>query len=797
MSMTFAAAKKYIAGIIGGQNNPQIIDAAEEALYRTYEDWEVIRNWSFLLKDTSLGFTVDNCTNATGTTLTPPTVGAFDAVNPTIVVTGTGVSEGTTISSVVRNANTGHITSIVTSGSVSEALTGRTLTFSADIPLITTTPQVNYSAPTDFRTADHARLLTTKTVVDYIEDRLWNKLHPDTLAATGVTQYTVNYHSKVLRVFGIPKTTELLRLQYYRCFNKTADPIDIPDTHLYRFLDYAQWRLLEKKNAHDDRLPQIATMAEKTLTQCVLEDTEQPQGNSLPRGPLSVALAKVYIASILQGQTDPLTLAAAEEALLRAYEDWEGMANWSFLLTDTTNGFSIPLCVTTTNSTTILPPFANSFDGINIGVTVSGTGNVVTPTVATVVRTGGGHVTSITLSAVVTTGVPAGVTLTFGGNIPLAHERTAYSVPYNFRRAHTAKIVSTAAPLDYTEYRLWGTLHPTIPADAVPTQYTVVLATKELLLSPPVNTALTLYLQYYRSFDRTSLTVDIPESHLYRFLDYAQWKFLEKNGREDPRLPQIAATMSEICLRAIQENIESSQGNSYPQLPLTRSLAKKYVASILSNPDNPQILLAAEEAILRAYEDWQRAALWSFLLKDTAAEDDIEIVVGTDLYDAPTDFYSPYHAQLIEENRPLDFIEYRLWHKMTVGGTTTGPVIAYTTYNPDGPLAVGTGAGESTTQIKLFPIPSTTGTIRLQYYRNFDRTGTVIDIPAELLYNFLDYAQWLLLLKKSTDDARLSQIGRIAQISLATAVADNAEPTQEQEPYLVSQIEQFGFSEEW
>jgi hypothetical protein len=66
-------------------------------------------------------------------------------------------------------------------------------------------------------------------------------------------------------------------MQYYRAFDKLADPLDIPETIMYKFLDYAQWRLLEKKTAHDDRLPQIEKMAIGSLAQAMADDEEESE----------------------------------------------------------------------------------------------------------------------------------------------------------------------------------------------------------------------------------------------------------------------------------------------------------------------------------------------------------------------------------------------------------------------------------------------------------------------------------------------------------------------------------------
>ena len=280
MSITRANAKIYVAGILGGARSPQLTAAAEEAILRSFEDWQAAKFWRFLLKDTARGFTVSGVTlSGVSTTVAAPTTGAFDAVNVGVTVSGTGVQANTTVSSFTRNTD-GTVASIVLSLQPT-AQAGIVLTFGGNIPLIIGIQE--YNAPPDFSSVYHARTMTNKRPLEFIEYREWNlKIVDHTVQGLveAITVYnpdselTQNYGTKRLRTFRITSVSDSLFLQYYRAFDSLADPLDIPEDYKYKFLDYARWRLLESKTAHDDRLPSIEKMALGSLAQATADDEE-------------------------------------------------------------------------------------------------------------------------------------------------------------------------------------------------------------------------------------------------------------------------------------------------------------------------------------------------------------------------------------------------------------------------------------------------------------------------------------------------------------------------------------------
>jgi hypothetical protein len=283
MSISRTNAKKYIAGIIGGARSPEVILAAEEALLRAFEDWQAAKFWRFLVKDTARGFRVTSCATTDMIADVPsPTTGAFDGVNIGVTVTGTGIPASTTVESYTRNDD-GTVATITLSNAATASGTV-TLTFSGNIPIIAGVQE--YNAPPDFNSWYHGRMIVNKWPLSYIEYREWNRAvvdHTVQGVVEAVTVYnpdselTQNYGTKRLRTFRISSQADIMFVQYYREFNKLADPIDMVDDNMYKFLDYAQWRLLEKKSAHDDRLPGLERMALGSLAQAMANDEEETE----------------------------------------------------------------------------------------------------------------------------------------------------------------------------------------------------------------------------------------------------------------------------------------------------------------------------------------------------------------------------------------------------------------------------------------------------------------------------------------------------------------------------------------
>jgi hypothetical protein len=289
MSITRTNAKKYLAKGIGAAINSEVLQMAEEALQRGFSDWQSAKNWYFMLKDTAAGFTIAGVTLTNGSaTVNSPSTGAFDALNRGVALTDSGskLAANTTVLSLTRGSD-GTVTAITLSAVVAGTSGSVTLTVAGDIPLQVGIQE--YNMPTDFYEPYHMRMIGKRLPLDYIQYRYWNmKIIDHTIQGLPVA-FTIynpvsaesqNYGTYRFRVFRIPQGNNVgdaydtVTFQYYRKFNFDADPLDIPDRYLYKFLDYCQWLLLMKKNAVDERLPAIQALASAALQSAMTDDEE-------------------------------------------------------------------------------------------------------------------------------------------------------------------------------------------------------------------------------------------------------------------------------------------------------------------------------------------------------------------------------------------------------------------------------------------------------------------------------------------------------------------------------------------
>lgn len=285
MAMTLTAAKSYVAKIIAGQNDANLLAAAGDAINATYAKWEGIKDWTFLLKDTSETTSVASCVVAVdGLTVTNATVGALNAVNKGQTVTGYAGGSGTITIASITEGSTG-----VTAFTLSSAVTPGTytLTFSADI--VVTANQQRYNLPLDFSKPYLAYLSVLKVTLEYIKKReLYRKVTDPALAGYTSFYTTFRPHSfnsssqhTHMDLFRVPSAADLLRLLYYRGFNTTDTNIDIPDTYLYVFLDDARVHLVKQKADNDPRLPVLIADVETGIARCIADDEVETEDEDL------------------------------------------------------------------------------------------------------------------------------------------------------------------------------------------------------------------------------------------------------------------------------------------------------------------------------------------------------------------------------------------------------------------------------------------------------------------------------------------------------------------------------------
>lgn len=281
MAMTLEAAKTYVSRIIAGQDDANILLAAEDSIKATIAKWNALRDWTFLLQDNSETTAVASCVIAgNGVTVTNATAGALFGINVGQAVTGSGVPASTTVSAVTETAGAG-----VTAITLSQASTPATvtLTFGAYIPVLAGVQQ--YNLPSNFNKPYTARLLTNTQTLEYVKLREIDRKVPNQTGQGVPLHYTIyNVHTflataqhRHLRLFGIPGSTDSLLLKYYRSMDPSATTIDIQDEFLYVFLDDARVHLLKAKAEDDPRLPILAQEVSVGIARCVAADEDESE----------------------------------------------------------------------------------------------------------------------------------------------------------------------------------------------------------------------------------------------------------------------------------------------------------------------------------------------------------------------------------------------------------------------------------------------------------------------------------------------------------------------------------------
>lgn len=267
---------------------------------------------------------------------------------------------------------------------------------------------------------------------------------------------------------------------------------------------------------------------------------------------MTLANADSYIVSIAGGRSDTTMKARAREALGAAMENLSLRNDWSFLLVDTAQAFSVASCTIAGDGVSVTAS-SNALKNVLKGMTVTGTGVAASTTVSAVTNAG-----AITLSAAAT---PGTVTLTFGGTIPIYAGVDQYTLPSTFWKPYDCRLVSNQKwPLEYISHREYDlitydqaqrgtvggyTIYNGATFDASGTQQTKI---KFFRLPQTNDTAL---LKYYRPFSIAADPVDIPDTFLYTLLNLARVEFLYLHNATDERIPRFESRAERQVLWAI------------------------------------------------------------------------------------------------------------------------------------------------------------------------------------------------------------------------------------------------------
>ena len=275
MSLSLALADARISRIIGGSSDANITARCREALADAMEELQLRNDWSFLLTDTGETFTATNTTVGASTTITAASNGLKDVLVG-MTVTGTNIAANTTVTAVAS-------TTSITISPTSTGTAGPTVTFGGTIPLIAGTQ--SYTLPQRFWKPFDCRLTSsTKRPLRYMTHREFDLESWDQSVRGFVYAYTIynptNFDANgtqqtKIKFFQIPGASDVALLKYYRPFDITLDPVDIPDEYLNTLILLAQVRLMTIWNALDERIPIMTQKAEQRVRQMIAKDRNE------------------------------------------------------------------------------------------------------------------------------------------------------------------------------------------------------------------------------------------------------------------------------------------------------------------------------------------------------------------------------------------------------------------------------------------------------------------------------------------------------------------------------------------
>lgn len=263
---------------------------------------------------------------------------------------------------------------------------------------------------------------------------------------------------------------------------------------------------------------------------------------------MTVVLAKTYVARIIGGAASQEAIDMAGEAILRGYQDWQNKKYWRFLLKDTSATTAVTGVTATGASAVVNAPSAGAFDFVNQGQTVTISAGTATLAASTTVlsytRNADGTIATITLTNSFGGSTNVSATLTFSAHIPVTVGVNDYNCPLDFNAPFTARLTVSPRLLMWRDQRWWDRIIIDQTVRGTPEDYTTYnpyseltqnFGTTHLKFDRAPDAADLLFLRYYRKFNTTGSTIDMPDEFLYQFLDYCRNILLAtKRAQDDP-----------------------------------------------------------------------------------------------------------------------------------------------------------------------------------------------------------------------------------------------------------------------
>jgi len=263
---------------------------------------------------------------------------------------------------------------------------------------------------------------------------------------------------------------------------------------------------------------------------------------------ITLAAAQTYVARAYGGANDARTGGIMDQALdsiAAAMEFWAHKHNWHFLLQDTSQTFAVVSSSAT--SATLTTAVSNGFKNVLVGMTVTGTSIPTGTTVSAIASN-----TSLTMSAAAT-GAISSASITFGGTIPIIAGTDTYTLPTKFWKPYSCRLTSSIKfPLKYVQQNYVDAVTYDQTVRSRVTAYTLYNPTdfdatgtqqgKVKFFSVP-NEADVALLRYYRNFDISRTTLDIPDGYIYTLLDTARIFLLRTKDSSNNKLPMMVMDM--------------------------------------------------------------------------------------------------------------------------------------------------------------------------------------------------------------------------------------------------------------
>lgn len=294
--------------------------------------------------------------------------------------------------------------------------------------------------------------------------------------------------------------------------------------------------------------------------------------------------AVTYIARALSGSSDTDRQAQALDSLSAAVAEWNIRHDWSWLLMDTSGGFTVAAC--TNAAGTLTTSTTDGFAGVNVGQTATGSA------IGTVTVTAVNSTTSLT----VTGGASAGPeTLTFSANIPVRAGTDSYRLPTPVKRIYSVRTTLNPQPLEFKEQREIDRMFSDLTAGGIPYYYnifnTVAFGTTtqngRIRLFPIPSGADTLIVRYHKPIEvpaDASDTLVVPDRYLYALLELGRYYFLHDLDTENPRTGE-AKDKSEFMLRkCIRDDMRSTGDNDARLISQMDHMQRRSVDILDSTP---------------------------------------------------------------------------------------------------------------------------------------------------------------------------------------------------------------------